>query len=77
MVMSVLSSPQGARYGIGAEGIWSFAYGANTSPKKLTGSRGITPFESHPGADSPMLHRFQCKSMQMANNAHRCLQREA
>ena len=43
---------QGAKYGIGAMeerdggSVWYFAYGANISTKKLTGSRNITPLES-------------------------------
>jgi hypothetical protein len=41
---------QAKDYGLGGEGegIWYFAYGANMSPKKLTGSRKITPLESVP-----------------------------
>ena len=41
---------QASRYGIGADSINYFAFGANTSPKKLTGVRGITPLESNAGA---------------------------
>ena len=40
---------QAARYGIGAsssDGVWYFAFGANMSPDKLSGSRGIQPLES-------------------------------
>ncbi len=40
---------QTARYGIGAgssDGVWYFAYGANMSPGKLSGSRGIQQLES-------------------------------
>ena len=41
---------QAKDYGMGGEheGVWYFAYGANMSPKKLTGSRNITPLESRP-----------------------------
>lgn len=46
----MLSSLQARSYGMGAEqdGVWYFAYGANMSPKKLTGSRNIFPLESRP-----------------------------
>ena len=42
---------QAARYGIGSmqEGVWYYAYGANMSSEKLTGSRNITSLESVPG----------------------------
>ena len=41
---------QAKRYGLGAvtDGVWYFAFGANMSKKKLTGSRGITALESLP-----------------------------
>jgi hypothetical protein len=40
-----------ARFGLGAasNGIWNFAYGANMSPAKLGGSRGLRPLASQPG----------------------------
>lgn len=42
---------QAARYGLGAlhDGVWYFAFGANLSTGKLTGSRGIEPLEALPG----------------------------
>ena len=42
---------QAARYGLGAlhDGVWYFAFGANLSTRKLTGSRGIEPLEALPG----------------------------
>ena len=60
---------QGAKYGIGAlqQGVWYFAFGANISPKKLTGARNITPLESR-AATLP--------GYRLAFN-HRCEMREA
>lgn len=42
---------QAARFGVGAlqDGVWYFAFGANLSTRKLTGSRGIEPLEALPG----------------------------
>lgn len=42
---------QGAEFGMGAmqQGVWYFAFGANLSAAKLTGSRGINPLEAVPG----------------------------
>lgn len=42
---------QAARFGLGAlqDGVWYFAFGANLSTRKLTGSRGIKPLEALPG----------------------------
>jgi hypothetical protein len=40
-----------ARFGLGGlslDGVWNFAYGANMSPRKLGGSRGLHPLESVP-----------------------------
>lgn len=47
---SRLGALQSEEYGLGAvhDGIWYFAFGANMSRKKLTGSRGIAPLESLP-----------------------------
>ena len=43
---------QAAEFGVGAlqeEGVWYFAFGANMTAKKLTDSRGITPYEAIKG----------------------------
>ena len=56
---------QAARYGIGGEspdGVWYFAYGANMSPAKLSGTRGIQELDSRaarlPGWRLTFDHRY-------------------
>lgn len=46
----VAAATDRARFGLGAapHGIWNFAFGANMSPRKLGGSRGLHPLESQP-----------------------------
>eukprot|EP00775_Hariotina_reticulata_P012391 gene12391-12526_t len=50
-LMPIKAAQDRARFGLGAasSGIWNFAYGANMSPAKLGGSRGLHPLESQPG----------------------------